>query len=240
MEIKSEMIEAIISSHGATSVCPYQFFISWNSVSTLVYRGFSRTLFSIKQKIGEKLTPLKAENPGSRWPKTTLGCLRENVELSNDQVYILRDICVLQNYKLKNIEDPDRSMEIDELNFETFHCRTLEKTLSSQVIPLEGKRMSNDDPPESHLKFVEETLVQFSLSAHNNYYPKLAPKGRTINSYYRKPHIESTLVYYLKTPVALVDIIYAFREEVDVKLPNCYEWFDPNSWHMTVRALVTE
>ncbi len=238
MEVKPEMVKTIVSRYGATSVSANQFFISWNSVTTLAYAGFSRTLLAIKRGIEEGIPGLRTENPGSRWPKTTLACLREGVELSEDQVYSLRDICVQQSSDLQSLTESDRSMDVKELCCVTFHCRTLERRLASQVIPLEGRPSANDKPPQSHLEAVAETMEQFAASEHANYYPRLAPQDRTINTYYRIPHVESTLVYDLEPSAALVDSIWGFRQKVDDALPNCYAWFDPNSWHMTVRALV--
>lgn len=83
-------------------------------------------------------------------------------------------------------------------------------------------------------------MAQFSAGEHEKYYKKLAPKSRTINEYYRKPHVECTLVYDIQTTAPLADSIHDFRETVDEALPGCYAWFDPNSWHMTVRALVSK
>ena len=239
MEMQLEMLRTIISRYGATSVAAGQFFVSWNSVVTLAYTGFSRTLLAIKRGVQEGITGLQPENPGSRWPKTTLGCLREGVELSEDQVYSLRDICVQQSTDIQNLSESDRSMDINKLCCVTFHCRTLERRLATQVIQLEGRSTIDDSPPQSHLDVVGETMAQFSESEHANYYPRLASQGRTINTYYRTPRIESTLVYDLKPSAALADSIWSFCQAVDNALPGCYAWFDPNSWHMTVRALVS-
>lgn len=138
MQLQTEMVNTIVSRHGATSVSAGQFFISWNSVATLAYVGFSRTLTAIKRAIEEGIPGLKPENPGSRWPKTTLGCLREGVELTENQVHKLRKICVERSSELRSIDECDRSMDIRELTCVTFHCRTLERRLASRVIPLEG------------------------------------------------------------------------------------------------------
>lgn len=37
---------------------------------------------------------LPPENPGSRWPKTTLGCLRDGARLAPDQLAALNRICL--------------------------------------------------------------------------------------------------------------------------------------------------
>jgi hypothetical protein len=240
MHVQAEMIARVVSRYGATSFSASQFFISWNSVATLAYAGFSRTLLAMKRGIEESIPGLKHENPGSKWPKTTLGCLREAVELTEQQVRDLRRICLQQSAELQDLVESERSMEVKELLFVTFHCRTLERRLASLVIPLQGRPSADDKPPASHLDAVVKTMAQFSEEQHDKYYPRLAPNGRTIDSYYRAPHIESTLVYDLYASSPLVDCIDSFRRAVDKTLPNCYVWFDPNSWHMTVRALVAD
>jgi hypothetical protein len=96
MHVQAEMIATVVSRYGATSVSTSQFFISWNSVATLAYAGFSRTLLAVKRGIEEGILGLKPENPASKWPKTTLGCLREDVRLTEQQVHDLRSICLLR------------------------------------------------------------------------------------------------------------------------------------------------
>lgn len=237
MEMQTDMVRTIVSRYGATSVAASQFFISWNSVATLAYEGFSRTLLAIKRGIGEAIPGLQPENPGSLWPKTTLGCLHENKALSSEQVYCLRSICEEKSADMKRLSESDRCMEIKELSVVTFLCRTLEKRLAGQIIALEGRAAADDKPPKSHLSEVSTVMNQFAIGNHTTYYPNLAPKGRTINEYYRKPHIEATLVYDLKPSAALMDIMESFRQTVNEKLPEYYAWLDQTSWHMTIRAL---
>ena len=221
-----------------TTVCAAQFFVSWNSVLTLAYTGFSRTLLALKRGIDAGIPGLAEENSGSKWPKTTLGCLNDDVELTEAQIHVLRSVCEEHNKQLWNVGTDDRTMDIKELKCVTFHCRTLERRLCSECCSLGGEVSGDDNPPESHLQFVADTMAQFDAKEHANYYGKLAPNGRTIGHYYRAPHVESTLVYDLAAPAALCNSIADFRLAVDEALPGCYAWFDPKSWHMTVRSLV--
>eukprot|EP01026_Neomeris_dumetosa_P069451 TRINITY_DN6867_c0_g1_i11.p3 TRINITY_DN6867_c0_g1~~TRINITY_DN6867_c0_g1_i11.p3 ORF type:complete len:124 (-),score=5.17 TRINITY_DN6867_c0_g1_i11:46-417(-) len=52
---------------------PYSFFISWQGVLTLAYSGFPQPLLNLKQQLQLLCETLPPENPGSKWPKTTLG-----------------------------------------------------------------------------------------------------------------------------------------------------------------------
>lgn len=238
MHLEYAMVEDIVGKYGPTSVSANQFYVSWNSVITLAYHSFSRTLLDIKNDISLKIEGLKKENPGSMWPKTTLGCLKDNAELKNDQeIHLLRRICRQKTEMLMQLEESDRTMDIAELSFVTFHCRTLERRLISQPIPLKGQVYSDDRPSDEHVKNVIGVMAEFDESRHEEYRPMLASNGRTIDAYYRKPHIESTLVYDLQPCEALKKVIEDFCMSVDQNLDNRYAWFLPDSWHMTVRAL---
>jgi hypothetical protein len=240
MQTEHNIVKEIVSQYTQTSVSAHQFFISWNSVATLAYTGFSRTLLAIKRGIEDGIPGLKPENQGSKWPKTTFGCLHENVTLTEGQVHQLRDICAQYNAVLQRISESDRTMAIREIHLVTFHCRTLERRLFSQAIPLEGKPLDDDRPPQSQIEAVAGIMDQFRKDRHDQYFPELEPKGRTIKSYYRVPHIESTLVYDLRPSAPLTKTIADFQAGVNQALPHCYAWFQPTSWHMTVRALVSE
>ncbi len=238
MEVQTDMVRTIVSRYGPTTVCAGQFFVSWNSVLTLAYTGFSRTLLALKRGIDAGIPGLAEENSGSKWPKTTLGCLNDDVELTEAQIHVLRSVCEEHNKRLRNVGTDDRSMDIKELTCVTFHCRTLERRLCSEYCSLEGKRLATITRLNPICDIVADTMAQFDAKEHANYYGKLAPNGRTIGHYYRAPHVESTLVYDLAAPAALYDSIADFRLAVDEALPGCYAWFDPKSWHMTVRSLV--
>ena len=237
--MKPDMVKGIVEQHGPTSVRAHEFFVSWNSVATLAYRGFSNTLLAVKRELDQGIPGLKPENPGSKWPKTTLGCLGEQVTLTEAQVRVLRGICDQMTSVLRKLPESDVIMPIDELAIVTFHCRTLERRLGAQTLLLKGKWIADDDPPKSHVEAVTSTMAQFAEAQHAKYFPKLAPAGRTIDSYYRTPHIESTLVYNLKPSKPFKDILKDFEDVVDNAIPNSYVWFEPASWHMTVRALLS-
>ena len=76
----------------------------------------------------------------------------------------------------------------------------------------------------SKLKLVEVCLHSF----HS------APAGNR-TSHYRKPIVGVTLVHFLgnRVPPALA----RFQARVEEALPGMYDWFKPESLHVTVRAL---
>ncbi len=104
-----ESVSNILSQPPSIAACylrphPQQaLFIAWNGVIVLVYDGFPPSLVQAKAKIASAsnnnnddgvMLHLKEENFGSKWPKTTLGAVRDGVdELTLEQFERLRDLC---------------------------------------------------------------------------------------------------------------------------------------------------
>ncbi len=239
MRIDLPVLDALATHYGPTAVEAGQFFLSYNSVMTLAYDSFSRTLLNVKSHVESAMQGrLRPENPGSKWPKTTLGCLVKDAVPTEGAIRDLRNICSDFTARLRALSEDDRRVPIGELKVVVFSCRTLERRLLSLAVRLNAAVLADDTPPQVHTDFVNEVMAQFAEAKHADYYPKLHPKGRTCDAYYHQDHVEATLI----TDVSLSDkarwIVDAFTKEVDSRLPGLYEWFDKSSWHLTVRALV--
>ncbi|MBN2533925.1 MAG: hypothetical protein JXB88_13630 [Spirochaetales bacterium] len=227
MTTVKHIISEIVHPRQKTRVEAGQFFISWNGVPTLAYRGFSPVLLDIKKEITTRLPCLKKENSGSKWPKTTLGALRDERTLSMDDLFTLRDICDSMNPLLQNL-----TFKIDKLDIVIFYCRSLEQRLLTAPIPLAGQE-DTTPPPWEHLDKVSATMKQFARDCLSDYLPVIQKPGNR-ESHYRDPFIEATLIYDLED---IPEAVTKFREKVDQELPGMYCWFDDKSLHMTVRAL---
>lgn len=55
--------------------------------------GFPKALLDLKDALAGTCKGLPIENPGSKWPKTTLGALRDGVRLKPEQLQQLNSIC---------------------------------------------------------------------------------------------------------------------------------------------------
>ncbi|KAL4423042.1 hypothetical protein ABPG77_002076 [Micractinium sp. CCAP 211/92] len=77
----------------ASCLEPAAFFVSWQGVLTLAYTGFTQPLINLKQRITAAHSSLPPENPGSKWPKTSLGSLRDGRRLTPDELALLCAIC---------------------------------------------------------------------------------------------------------------------------------------------------
>ena len=239
MRIDLPVLDAVGTHYGPTAVEARQFFLSFNSVMTLAYSSFSQTLLNVKAHVESAMHgTLRPENPGSKWPKTTLGCLIKDETPSEDEIHILRDTCSRFTEQLRALSEDDKRAPIGELKVVVFGCRTLEKRLLSLAIRLNATILVDDKPPVSHIISVQEVMAQFDASQHRRYYRNLHPKGRTCDAYYRQEHVEATLIADVCLSDKVKNIINAFTAEVDTGLPGLYEWFDQSSWHLTVRALV--
>jgi hypothetical protein len=242
--INSALLETLSQEFGPTEVEAGQFFLAWNSVVTLAYQGFSSILQCLKKRLAEELEKdgvlLQPENPGSLWPKTTLGCLREGQELTPAETKQMRELCTEFNEQLNSLPSANRTMSITELRLVVFECRTLENRLLEVPFSLQGQSKTPDSPEGDHVKKVRETMDQFAAERLDEYYIRLASGGRTIDTYYRCTHPETTLIAKAAWPKALSRLVDAFIWKVDSEdgVPKRFAWFDPGSRHMTVRALV--
>jgi hypothetical protein len=238
-KVEKKIIEEIVSSKPTTVVYPREFFVSWNGVPTLVYQGFSPTLVEIKNEIheknkkDEKVLGLKKENSGSMWPKTTLGAIQDDKCLDRKDLDTLRKICDKMNKKI----DKTIGIEIDELCVVLFNCRSLEKRLITYSIILDkNQERDKAHPNQTEIDEVEKVIKPFLSENLDEYWNKVKVYGNR-ESYYRKPHIEATLIFDLPHPNIQPSYIKEFIDEVNNSLPDIFCWFLPESRHMTVRAL---
>jgi len=227
------LLIAIVKTKPSTLVKPREFFISWSGVPTLAYQGFSPVLLGIKQEIEESFPGLKPEKPGSKWPKTTLGALRDGRVLSLKEARILRSICS----DLRSEIAAEAPLPISRLTLVVFQCRGLERRLLTYPIPLRPASATSfeHEPPDDHLKVIEATMDQFREAKLATYLPRIQAGGNR-ESHFRKLHMGVTLVFDLEDHQ--LKPIERFIQAVDTKLPNAYCWFTPQSRHMTVRSLI--
>ena len=239
LEIQPDLPNLISTAYGPTSVTANQFFVAYNAVITLAYQGFSKSLLEIKSlienKIGEKISE---ENFSSKWPKTTLGSIKQKIPLTNEQLIHLRSVCNDFSKTIQSLPEKERILKVNTLKIVVFKNRTLENRLLELPIPLNRATSFEDEPTNAHLDYVKSVMHEFDESNHEKYYPLVATTNRTIANYYRVTHIETTLIADACLSTPLKNIILDFQKTVNKELPRCYTWFDPESWHLTIRALV--
>lgn len=213
-----------------TSPClvhPLQFFVAWQGVITLAYSGFPPSLAALKKGLAEAHPGLGPENPGSRWPKTSLGALKEGKRLSLDNLRTLKKLCSAASSHLVG-----QPIKVEHLSAVTYECRSLEKLLTEQQLPLSG-RTDESTPSQEELDSTQAVLNEFREEGLDDYWYHVSKDGSR-ESHYRGKAVGATLVHFLDH---VPEAVMAFQESVDAALPGMYTWFDHSSLHMTVRAL---
>ena len=67
---------------------------SSNNKSSLVQcRGFTPALAGLKHEVNSRHSELPRENPGSKWPKTSFGAVKDNQRLTPENLSVLMDLC---------------------------------------------------------------------------------------------------------------------------------------------------
>ena len=223
---------------------PTAFFVAWSGVMTLAWQGFPPVLADMKRRIAETFPALPHEKPGSKWPKTTLGCLKEGARLTKDQLRTLTQLCknlsgdIYMDYTQLGLSPLATTnpwfVPVDSLSVVLFQCRSLERVLSEHEVRFRGQMRNRHRPSKDECAVVDRVLVESSVENLERYWPLAARDGGR-EGHYRDVNFGATLVARLKRlPEALAD----FRNAVDAALPGMYVWFDDSSLHVTLRGLL--
>ena len=233
-----ETIDSLAARTRSCALTPHRLFPAWSGVLTLSYAGFPTPLAQLKAQLGDLALP---ENPGSRWPKTTLGACKDGVSLSPEQVETLRGLCAVHDERLSASA---HRVLVEELHTVLFACPSLERVLLRTRLRLEGAP-SSEDALDAHAVSPEEVarvaavLAEFDEDRDGSYSEAVAREGKR-ESAYRGAGAASGAT--LVAPLSVTDVealaLQEFRDAVDAALPGCYAWFDDASLHVTVRGLL--
>jgi len=227
-----EELRRLIARKPITALKPKMFFIARSGVPTLAYAGWTPTLTCLKRELEEEMHWLGAEDDGSKWPKTTLGALRDtDPGLTKDELKRLRAICAASLPYL-----PSTLVLVHHVSLVVYECRSLEKRLKTMRLDLLGTtlRVGHDEADEDAMAFVDGALAPFQADDLNDYLTDLRPAQRCAG-HYRDRHIEPTLIHELDANTwPAMDL---FIERVEAAFPDRYIWFEPSSRHVTIRTL---
>ena len=207
--------------------------MAWGGVLCLAYQGFPPELWRLKNELN-RLPALKTENPGSAWPKTSLGALRDEADFSRADLKLLKDICL--DFE-KPIQTDPWCLPVKILSLVLFSRRSLEEVLARQDFELPGAPDSAEPLDPSETRRIDTLLADFSPQNLTEYYPRIVDpqtSGHSRISSYRRDLLETTLVVYLpEHPVWIRE----FQQAVDRRLPGRYAWFETSTLHVTLRAI---
>lgn len=130
-------LEYLTRNTQACVLRPYCFFVSWQGVLTLAYRGFPPQLVALKQQISDYYQSLPKESPGSRWPKTSLAALKEKQRLTPAQLQRLNEICREQSGIFQTPgQVKAQAVMVNSLSTIVYEARCLERVISRHVVQL--------------------------------------------------------------------------------------------------------
>jgi hypothetical protein len=137
---------------------PKAFFVSWQGVITLAYEGFPPQLAQLKAALTDAHGndgALPKESPGSRWPKSSIGCVRDGKRLTPEQLELLLRACKEESAALFGGGGDDAGasaaaassapatatssplqVAVRNLSVLTYECRSLERVIARQRMPL--------------------------------------------------------------------------------------------------------
>ena len=233
----------------------------------LVYDGFPPSLVQAKTKIANGsnnsnndgvLLHLKEENFGSKWPKTTLGAVRDGAdELTSEQFERLRGLCnqyskriitasSLSSSSLSEQSQKDAMAESNRIKVATlsavqYECRGLERLVKRIDITLDDSPHDDAEEDNSKPSDEEQSRVNSVISEWNDaqtYLPRVNAPGSHIGSY-RQDTRGNTCVAFIDSamPSHLRKCLSEFRNAVNDEFSGRYVWLDESSLHCTLRSL---
>lgn len=249
---KEETGRAVVGCFGpimdivaATRQCvlqPIGFLVAWNGVLTLAYSGFPPSLERLKIQLSARFGTLPRENPGSLWPKTSLGALKNNQRLNLEQLQTLEKICREATEALSGAGQQSTQVIVDSLALVFYECRCLERKLCQTVCKLSGE-LDPSEPSKREQGHVNKVLTETS---DPDYWFHASKDGHR-ESHYKGDSMGVTLVHELGASSSITPqhsenhlqgVIQKFCEDVESKLPGMYSWFATNSLHVTIRGLI--
>ena len=266
-----EAVSNILSQQPSIAACylrphPQQaLFIAWNGVIVLVYDRFPPSLVQAKTKIASNnnnddgvMLHLTEENFGSKWPKTTLGAVRDGVdELTLEQFEKLRDLCNQYSKRIITASSSSSSSSSEQLQNHTpaesnrikvatlsvvqYACRGLERLEKRIDITLDDSPHDDVEEDNSKPSDEEQSRVNSVISEWNDaqaYLPRVNAPGSHIGSYRQDTH-GNTCVAFIDSamPSYLRKCLSEFRNAVNDEFSGRYVWLDESSLHCTLRSL---
>ena len=224
--------------------------------------GFPPALVRLKEELAAHHPALPHENPGSRWPKTSLAALKDGARLTPAQLDTLNALCAAES-ALFAYEGDRASIEVGHASIVLFECRSLERALSVRDVAFDGTAPVDPSPPapEEHAR-VANILAE---STAPDYWFAASRDGNR-EGHYRGGHLGATLVFRHRMRdggggggsahvsgagweggggsggpsglARLQRVIDDFQAKVEAALPGMYAWFAPESRHVTLRGIL--
>ena len=224
-----DALEKITRSHArASTLRGRAFFVAWNGVLTMAYEGWTEGVARYKRALNDPEVGLQEEAHGSKWPKTSLACLRDG-DLRTEELNVLRTSCEKFAEAVKEVR-----VALNRAKVVVFASRCCERRLSVRTLEMASGNVDNVDA--SVVSDANRDIVEDILRAGNaaSYIDDVNRPGHRANHYENGAGV--TLVVDCGETIG--DLVDKFRAEVEARLPGRYRWFDTNSLHIAIRGLV--
>ena len=139
------------------------------------HSGFSQSVLELKGSIDAAHPSLPPEASGSKWPKTSVACLREGRRLTPEQLAALLRACREESAASFGAARPALRIALDSAAMVLYACRCLERVVSAHSVPFAGGDDGGAAPAEAEQRRVaailgeaEEEGYWFRASADGN------------------------------------------------------------------------
>ena len=224
-----EEMTLITADLTAGRLYPYQFFIAWHGVITITFRCFPDSLLTLKDRLNQSKFNFAPENDGSRWPKITLAALSPTKRLGKEELSLLNNCCMQFSERVSSLAP----LVARQLSIVHYAQQSLEKCTDQRQLSLKDESDFSQALPPLQAE-VEKLFASKVGGGDDQREQKILAVGRNA-SHYRMLTDGVSLVF--AAPHVYQDTIALLQQDVSKILPNHYEWFKPESRHLTVRAL---
>ena len=219
VDVRGRLPEAVRHTPSC-SLLGERYFVAWQGVLTLAFAGWAPSLEVLKAGLEDEHPGLLAsENAGSRWPKVTLGCMRDGGSLTADQFDVLRAICDEETEALKRegrgafappaggaAEGLSLSgrrhtpwvLPVDRVAVSLYACRSMERLLHVSEMRLapapRSEREGGQRPSLEEAMRVQEVLKSWD---DKEGYLAMANRSGNREHHYRGSALEASLCIFL-------------------------------------------
>ena len=224
------------NNNNNVSLQPKSFFLSWNGVLCLIFRGFPIAIEQFKDHLNQTCdnSGYPKENFGSQWAKVTLAYVREDAPpLSLEEFCRLKQICI----ECSRAFTQECLIPIHTVSLVEYEWRSLEKIHRVKHFDVPSIMTNNDVsgvPNKQHAK-TNKVLSEWDdeTTYLTNFNAKGAPYRQTL------PSNGLTCVAFLDVQSVSVikQAVSKLRGMLDEEFKDRYVWLEEDSLHCTIRAM---
>jgi len=196
----------------------------------------------MKERVLRECPGVCAEHPGSRWPKLTLGAVRDGAPpLSPADLASLSRVCAEASRGLS----AGAAFPVAEASVVSYACRSLERVVREVRCGFAPGPAAPAPVAPASAEFVARVLAE---ADGEGYWERVAGPGNR-EGHYRGEAAGATLAHWVgrrwaggegRAGAALARLgraVAAFRDRVEEALPGRYAFFADEALHVTLRAL---